>query len=244
MNSLIKKELVLDSREVAEMVEKNHAHLLRDIKIYIEYISTNPNLDSLDFFIESTYIDAKGEERPNYNCTKKGCEFIAHKLTGQKGTLFTAIYINRFHEMESQLNMKGTLSNLSPQLQLLINMELKQKEIEATVIETKEEIQAMREVIEIRPSENWRKETNSIVNKICKKLNDYQNPKDEIYKALEERAKCNLKIRLNNLRGRAFDNCWTQTKINNLNYLDVIADDGKLIEIYTAIVKEMAVKFL
>lgn len=100
MNSLVKKELTLDSRDVAEMVEKNHSHLLRDIKTYIEYLSTNPKLDSLDFFIESTYLDGKGEERPNYQITKKGCEFIAHKLTGQKGTLFTATYINRFHEME------------------------------------------------------------------------------------------------------------------------------------------------
>ncbi len=32
--------------------------------------------------------------------TKKGCEFIAHKLTGIKGTEFTAKYINRFHDME------------------------------------------------------------------------------------------------------------------------------------------------
>ncbi len=38
-----------------------------------------------------------------YLVTKKGCEFIAHKLTGQKGTEFTARYINRFHEMEQEL---------------------------------------------------------------------------------------------------------------------------------------------
>ncbi len=73
MNNLmsIEKELTLDSREVAEMVEKNHAHLLRDIKVYIEYLSTNPKLDSLDFFMESTYVDSKGEVRPNYQITKK-----------------------------------------------------------------------------------------------------------------------------------------------------------------------------
>jgi len=134
------------------------------------------------------------------------------------------------------------LSKLSPELQVLINMELKQRELEIAIVENKQEIQDMRDVIEIKPSENWRKETNVIVNKICKTLNDYQKPKDEIYKALEERARCNLKIRLNNLRGRAFDNCWTQTKINALNFLDVIEDDIKLIEIYTAIVKEMAIK--
>ncbi len=41
--------------------------------------------------------------RPCYRITKKGCEFIAHKLTGTKGTIFTARYINRFHEMEDIL---------------------------------------------------------------------------------------------------------------------------------------------
>ena len=41
MNNLIKKELTIDSREARKWWEKNHAHLLRDIKIYIEYISTN-----------------------------------------------------------------------------------------------------------------------------------------------------------------------------------------------------------
>ena len=44
-----------------------------------------------------------GRERRYYQITKKGCEFIAHKLTGIKGTEFTAKYINRFHEMESHL---------------------------------------------------------------------------------------------------------------------------------------------
>ena len=40
---------------------------------------------------------------PCYQVTKKGCEFIAHKLTGVKGTEFTAKYINRFHEMEDAI---------------------------------------------------------------------------------------------------------------------------------------------
>ena len=40
---------------------------------------------------------------PCYDVTKKGCEFIAHKLTGVKGTAFTARYINRFHDMEETI---------------------------------------------------------------------------------------------------------------------------------------------
>jgi len=94
--------LTLDSREVAEMVEKQHKNLLADIRKYEEFL-TSSNISPLDFFIPSTYKDTKGEERPNYQVTKKGCEFIAHKLTGQKGATFTATYINRFHEMENKL---------------------------------------------------------------------------------------------------------------------------------------------
>ncbi|WP_113675490.1 Rha family transcriptional regulator [Vallitalea guaymasensis] len=103
MNELITKESnqqTLDSREVAEMVDKQHAHLIRDIDNYIIYLSQNPKLDSDDFFKESSYTAGTGKPYKCYNITKKGCEFIAHKLTGQKGAIFTATYINRFHELE------------------------------------------------------------------------------------------------------------------------------------------------
>lgn len=90
----------LDSREVAKMIEKDHAHLCRDIKGYIDVISTNPKMDSLDYFIESTYMDKKGERRRCYDITKLGCEMIANKLTGKKGILFTAEYVKRFNDME------------------------------------------------------------------------------------------------------------------------------------------------
>lgn len=96
-------EQVLNSMEVAEMVEKEHKMLLRDLRRYINQFN-QCKIAPVDFFKESTYKDAKGEIRPCYRITKKGCEFIAHKLTGTKGTIFTARYINRFHEMEDILN--------------------------------------------------------------------------------------------------------------------------------------------
>lgn len=92
-------EQTLDSREVAEMIGKEHHKLMRDIRRY-EIQFNQSNIGFVDFFRESTYEDSKGETRPCYSITKKGCEFIAHKLTGTKGTAFTARYINRFHEME------------------------------------------------------------------------------------------------------------------------------------------------
>lgn len=107
----------LNSMEVAEMVEKNHKELLRDIRRYCEQLSES-KIALGDFFAESTYKDANNQDRPCYLVTKKGCEFIAHKLTGVKGSAFTAKYINRFHEMEDQIKDPRKLSAID-QIQLI-----------------------------------------------------------------------------------------------------------------------------
>ena len=107
MNELITKQ-TLDSREVAEMVDMEHKLLLRKIygskdrNGYITILSKN-QMEPTKYFIESTYIDAQGKERKNCQITKIGCELIAHKITGEKGILFTARYIEKFHAMEEQL---------------------------------------------------------------------------------------------------------------------------------------------
>lgn len=103
MNNI--NRLTLDSREVAVMLEKEHNHLLRDISVYAKYL-TETKIGLSDFFQESTYKDITGRTLKKYQITKKGCEFLAHKQTGRKGSSFTASYINRFHEMEAQLSKK------------------------------------------------------------------------------------------------------------------------------------------
>lgn len=100
--NLVTTTITLDSREVAKMTGKQHAHLMRDIKTYSKYLNES-NFGLVDFFVTSKYRDSKGEIRQCYQITKKGCELIAHKMTGKKGVQFTAQYINRFHEMENQL---------------------------------------------------------------------------------------------------------------------------------------------
>lgn len=69
-------------------------------------------IDLDEFWIKGTYIDQWNREKPCYNITKKGCEFIAHKCTGQKGVVFTARYINKFHELEEKAN-KNKLIHVS-----------------------------------------------------------------------------------------------------------------------------------
>lgn len=89
----------ITSMEVATMVTKEHNKLMRDIRRYINQFG-EAKIGHSDFFQESTYISEQNKELPCFNVTRKGCEFIANKLTGQKGTEFTARYVNRFHELE------------------------------------------------------------------------------------------------------------------------------------------------
>ena len=107
----------LDSREVAEMVGKEHKNIIRDIRGYLGEFS-QLNLEPSDFFIESTYKNERGKEYPCYLVSKKGCEFIAHKLTGVKGTEFTAKYINRFHEMEDKIQYQ--FQNISTEMKAIL----------------------------------------------------------------------------------------------------------------------------
>lgn len=101
MGDLTKVHHVLDSREVAEMVGKRHANLIRDIENYVKVISENSKLSSQNFFIERTYkTDGNNKTYKRYDITKKGCEMVANKLTGEKGILFTAEYVERFNQME------------------------------------------------------------------------------------------------------------------------------------------------
>lgn len=98
---------VIDSRDVAQMVERNHYELLKSIRQYAQYLNEG-EIPVVDFFIESTYQDGKGETRPNFLITKKGCDMIANKTTGKKGVLFTAAYVTAFEEMRQALTAPRT----------------------------------------------------------------------------------------------------------------------------------------
>lgn len=116
----------ITSVEVSDMVGKDHDKLLRDIRRYSEQLG-QAKIGESEFFTESTYQNSQNKTMPCYLVTKKGCEFIAHKLTGVKGTEFTAKYINRFHNMEDEIKRKP-LTTLE-QIALLAkgNVELEQK---------------------------------------------------------------------------------------------------------------------
>ena len=111
----------IDSREVAELVGKQHKHLLTDIRRYSEIIRKKgqPKIRPSDFFVESSYINLQNKEMPCYLLSKMGCECIAHKLSGEKGVLFTVSYISTYNEMETNLHREQDIQTSSNKLNLV-----------------------------------------------------------------------------------------------------------------------------
>lgn len=105
---------VVDSRQVAEMVGKNHKDLMRSIREYVETLdrSIERNFAPNDFFIESTYKDSIGRTLPCYLLTKKGCDMVANKMTGEKGVLFTAAYVTAFEAMRKHIEGESKTGKL------------------------------------------------------------------------------------------------------------------------------------
>lgn len=108
---------VIDSLKVSEITGKAHDKLLRDIRGYINIISRSPKLESESFFVESEYFNSRNQKQPCYLLTKQGCEMVANKMTGEKGILFTAEYVQAFNKMDQRINEPKKLSALE-QLQL------------------------------------------------------------------------------------------------------------------------------
>ncbi|RKI35579.1 hypothetical protein D7V96_26795, partial [bacterium D16-59] len=111
--------------EIAEAMEISHKTILQKLEGANRHgkhtegvidILGRLNLQPSDFFTKSSYVNSQNKEMPCYNCTRKGCEFLAHKFQGEKGIRFTAAYINKFHEMEQAITQVALESQQKPQL--------------------------------------------------------------------------------------------------------------------------------
>lgn len=116
--------VVTDSLTVAEVFEKEHKHVLRDIK----------ELGCSDFFRQSnfgqsTYENKQGRAMPKYFITEKGFTLLVMGYTGEKAMEFKEKYIEEFEAMKEELKKPRILSEKE---QLVASMKL--------TLETSEEL--------------------------------------------------------------------------------------------------------
>ena len=142
--------------------------------------------------------------------------------------------------------------DISPQLQYMIKVEQEQKRQAQEIAEVKDLVQtsvtrveSIREVVALDTTA-WRENTRNLINKIAQELGGgqaFQQVRAESYELLEKRMGVSLKQRLTNKRRRMADEGVCKSKRDKLSQVDIVAEDKKLIEGYTAIVKEMAIRY-
>ncbi|MDE5768184.1 MAG: ORF6N domain-containing protein [Oscillospiraceae bacterium] len=177
--------------------------------------------------------------RTLYLWTEKGALLHAKSLNTDKAwEVYDFLVENYFQKKEPDY------SALSPQLQFMIQMEQRQKELETAVRSTNQRIDDMREVMQ-PVSDDWRPAMNKLVNRIAAAA-EYPigELRLDIYDEVDIRGGVHLDTRLEHLRERMWDRGATDTAVERLNKLDVIAQDKKLIAIYVAIVREFAAKYI
>ncbi|MFJ7552462.1 ORF6N domain-containing protein [Bacillus thuringiensis] len=136
-------------------------------------------------------------------------------------------------------------TQLSPELQMfqtlfttLATQELNQKKLE-------QKVDNISEIVALN-STDWRKDTTLILNKIARKQGGfemYRKIRNESYEILEQRAVAKLSIRVNNKKKSMALEGVSKSKIDKVSNLDIIGEEKRLLEIYLAIVKEMAIRY-
>lgn len=92
---------VTTSRNVAEVFDKNHKDVLRDIRNVLE---SNPDKEfGQRNFAPSSYRNEQNKEQPEYLLTRDGTMLLIMGYTGSKAMALKTAYIKRFNEMEQAL---------------------------------------------------------------------------------------------------------------------------------------------
>lgn len=144
------------------------------------------------------------------------------------------------------------IQELSPELQMFKHIfdsvaqtQLEQKHQQKALEETNKRIDDIRDVVALNPT-SWREDARRLIVQIAHQMGGNEFIRDvqsEIFNLVDVRGGVNLKTRQTNMRQRMSLNGICKSRIDKVNKVDVIAEDKKLIEIYLAVVKEMAIKY-
>ena len=91
------------SRTVAEQFDKQHQHVMRDIRDIISQVEDESKIGRM--FHETTYADKYGRQKPMYTMTRDGFSLLAMGFTGKKALEFKLKFIDAFNRMEQALSV-------------------------------------------------------------------------------------------------------------------------------------------
>ena len=206
--------------------------------------------ENTDYWVFDSDVENSQGGRPtqDYKLTARFAKKLSMTQKNERGEQ-ARDYFTKVEDKAKEMVLR--LQEMSPELRLLINMEMEQKRQAAELAEVKEtsqkindRIESIRDVVSLDTT-SWRDDTRNLINKMAQELGGtaFQQVRAESYELLEKRMGVSLKTRLTNKRRRMADEGICKSKRDKLSMVDIIAEDKKLVEGYTAIVKEMAIKY-
>lgn len=205
--------------------------------------------ENVDFWAFVLNDEWGGQATTDYKLTARFAKKLSMTQKNERGEQ-ARDYFTKVEDKTKEMVLR--LQEMSPELRLLINMEMEQKRQAAELAEIKEagqknadRIESIRDVVSLDTT-SWRDDTRNLINKMAQELGGgtaFQQVRAESYELLEKRMSVSLKTRLTNKRRRMADEGVCKSKRDKLSMVDIISEDKKLIEGYTAIVKEMAIKY-
>jgi len=238
MNEIIKidinenQEQIVSARELHEKLG-----IGRDFTNWFKYQAEKLDLiEGLDFTpILAETSSSGGRPSVDYHIAIDIAKHLAMISGGEKAHEIRQYFI-QVEKSYKQQNALSPIQILEHQLQIM-----KEHERKLSLIETK--VDNIKDTIVSTP-DHWRDDINRMINKIVKAVGnqDFSKIRTESYALLERRAGVNLNQRLANMRNRLYLEGASQTKVKNINNMDVIELDKKLREIYLSIVKEYYIK--
>ena len=140
------------------------------------------------------------------------------------------------------------LDILEQSIQIMKEQQRRLEEHDNRLAKVESNIEQIKELEQINAS-NFRLHFGAITRKIahyypCLDMeNPYQAIRHEFYERLENEAHCNLNIRLKNKKERAYKAGLNKNKIKELNKLDIIEEDARLINSAIAVLKKMSIQY-
>ncbi|MEM5592055.1 Rha family transcriptional regulator [Niallia circulans] len=114
--------IVTDSLAIAEVFEKRHDKVLRDIK----NLTCSEEFKMLNFG-ESSYINKQGRKMPLFVIKENGFYMLAMGYTGEKAMQFKERYINEFQRMRTLLESNNIQSTIVSKQQKEIQLAVKNR---------------------------------------------------------------------------------------------------------------------
>lgn len=269
MNNLINQKTVDTSHltpiEIALGIDENGMTTAKKLYDFLELnpgnyarwcksnILENPFAEEgKDYYSSCMKSEGKGNFADDFKLTAHFAKKLSMTQKNQKGEA-ARDYFTKVEDGAKEMTLR--MQEMSPQLQVMINMELEQKrqakeqERQAVELEQVKENQKVIAQALSRPVEkNFREWVNGSLSMIAESNNypyigssqeRYRAVRAESYERLNRRRPCRLDLKVRNAKGNAANAGANNTQINAINKLTVIEADKDLRPVYESVIKEM-----